>query len=576
MGFIVIIAYVVAMIALGFWAMRKTKTVGDFFLGGRSIGPWMSAFAYGTTYFSAVLFIGYGGKLGWGFGLHTMWIVAGNVLIGSFLAWLVLGRKTREMTARLNALTMPAFLGERYKSQALKIAAAILIFLFLVPYSASVYMGLSYLFEKALGVSYIQAIGLLALLTGVYLVMGGYFAVTLTDFLMGLMMISGVGVMLALLTKSAGGIVHATQLLTNWKVCSPALQPPPPGAPPGGIPGWMTLASLVVVTSLGAWGLPQIVQKFYSIKSGDQVKRAMVVATLFALVVTLGGYYTGALTHLNIPAYNTVRPNVPERGTVDVTTPEKPPQIGVLPRFHAYEPDTDAQFIYTDKSQLPLKMGPDGNPVMDPSGKPIVDWDRWIPKYLMEKLPPWMMIVVALLVFSASMSTLSSLVLVSSSAIAMDLYGGILRPKAEKGSVLILMRVLCAMFVGLSLYIALRPPSYIITLMVISWGVLAGSFAAPYFYGLYWRRATTIGAWAGMIVGVGAGVYLYKKLGVPGVPVAGAVSILLPFLIVPLVSLVTKPLDMKFLDGVFKVAPSIVNSERSTVNSGTEISTAGH
>jgi Na+/proline symporter len=561
LGIVVIVLYVIAMIALGWWAMRKTKTVGDFFLGGRSIGPWMSAFAYGTTYFSAVLFIGYGGKLGWGFGLGTMWIVAGNVIVGSFLAWLVLGRKTREMTARLNALTMPAFLGERYRSQALKIAAAILIFLFLVPYSASVYMGLSYLFEKALGVSYIQAIGLLALLTGVYLVMGGYFAVTLTDFLMGLMMISGVGLMLTLLTRSAGGIVHATKLLTDWQVCSPALKP----GPPGSIPGWMTLASLVVVTSLGAWGLPQMVQKFYSIKSGDQVKRAMIVATLFALVVTLGGYYTGALTHLNLPSYNAVQGEERPHAAVNIPDPIKEaqeqqsaeltlPQIGVR-GVRPVSGTRDALPVYTDKSQLPLKMGKDGMPVMDPSGKPIVDWDRWIPKYLMEKLPPWVMIVIALLVFAASMSTLSSLVLVSSSAIAMDLYGGILRPKAEKGSVLILMRVLCALFVALSLMIALKPPSYIITLMVISWGVLAGSFAAPYFYGLYWRRATTIGAWAGMVVGVGAGVYLYKRLGVPGVPVAGAVSILLPFLIVPLVSLVTKPLDMKFLDGVFKETP---------------------
>ena len=211
--------------------------------------------------------------------------------------------------------------------------------------------------------------------------------------------------------------------------------------------------------------------------------------------------------------------------------------------------------VYTDKSQLPLKLGPDGMPVFDPKGKPIVDWDRWIPKYLMEKLPPWVMIVIALLVFSASMSTLSSLVLVSSSAIAMDLYGGVLRPKAEKGRILILMRVLCGLFVALSLFIALKQPSFIITLMVISWGVLAGSFAAPYFYGLYWRKATALGAWAGMIVGVGAGVVLFKKFGVPGVPVAGAVSILLPFLVVPIVSLVTKPPDAKFVDEVFKETP---------------------
>ena len=355
--------------------------------------------------------------------------------------------------------------------------------------------------------------------------------------------------------------------------CSPALKP----GPPGSIPGWMTLASLVVVTSLGAWGLPQMVQKFYSIKSGDQVKRAMVVASLFALVVTFGGYYTGALTHLNLPSYNAVqgeeRPhaavNIPdpikeaqEQRSAELTAELTLPILGVKPTSEL----ASSEFIYTDKGQLPLKMGKDGMPIME-KGKPIIDWDRWVPKYLMEKLPPWVMIVIALLVFAASMSTLSSLVLVSSSAIAMDLYGGILRPKAEKGSVLILMRVLCALFVALSLMIALKPPSYIITLMVISWGVMAGSFAAPYFYGLYWRRATTIGAWAGMIVGVGAGVYLYKKLGVPGVPVAGAVSILLPFLIVPLVSLVTKPLDMKFLDGVFKGTPSIVNGERSTVNS---------
>lgn len=508
MGIAVIVLYVVAIIALGWWAMRKTKSLGDFFLGGRSIGPWMSAFAYGTTYFSAVLFIGYGGKLGWGFGLHTMWIVAGNVLVGSLLAWLVLGKRTREMTARLNAMTMPAFLGERYRSQALKIAAAMLIFLFLVPYSASVYMGLSYIFEKALGVSYIQAIGLLALLTGVYLVMGGYFAVTLTDFLMGMMMLGGASVMIYMLTHDAGGIIHPTKLLTNWDVCSPALKP----GPPGSIPGWMTLASLVVVTSLGVWGLPQMVQKFYSIKSGDQVKRAMVVASLFALVVTFGGYYAGALTHLNLPSYNTEQSDGRVHSTVTIPDPIKEAQeqrsaaLGTevnLPvvRIHATNPELSEQSVYTDKSQLPLKMGPDGTPIME-NGKPVVDWDRWIPKYLMEKLPPWVMIVIALLVFSASMSTLSSLVLVSSSAIAMDLYGGILRPKAEKGSVLILMRVLCAMFIALSLFIALKQPSFIITLMVISWGVLAGAFAAPYFYGLYWRRTSTFGAAAGMIAGV--------------------------------------------------------------------------
>ncbi len=502
------------MLALGYWAMRRTKSVGDFFLGGRSIGPWLSAFAYGTTYFSAVLFIGYGGKLGWGFGLHTMWIVAGNVLIGSLLAWWVLGKRTREMTARLGAMTMPSFLAERYKSPALKVAAAILIFLFLVPYCASVYTGLSYLFEKALGLGQMQALGLLAALTAMYLVMGGYFAITLTDFIMGLMMIFGVAALLMSLTGETGGIINATKLLKNWEVCSPALGKP---TPPGTIPNWLTLASLVVLTSLGPWGLPQMVQKFYSIKSGTQVKRAMIVASLFAVVVTFGGYYTGALTHLNIP-------NHPKA----IMQIENPVSEG----------------DYTSSKELPVKMGPDG--------KEEIDWDRWIPTYLAQKLPAWVMIVIVLLVFSASMSTLSSLVLVSSSAIAMDLYAGVLNPNMERKSVLLLMRCLCGLFVIASLYIALNPPTIIINLMAISWGALAGSFGAPYIYGLFWRRANAFGAGAGMFFGVGIGVALFHRLGNPGIPFAGAVAILVPFIIVPIFSLLTKPMPKEVIAAAFE------------------------
>lgn len=527
MGIAAIVVYVVALIILGYVAMRRTHSVGDFFLGGRTLGPWMSAFAYGTTYFSAVLFIGYGGKLGWGFGLHTMWIVLGNVVLGSLLAWWVLGRRTREMTARLNAMTMPAFLGERFNSVGLKIAAAAIIFIFLVPYSASVYMGLSYLFEQALGISYQQALSILAVMTGVYLVMGGYFAIALTDFLMGIVMIFGVGVMLILLGGKSGGLFHAAQLLSNQQICSPALK----AGPPGSIPGWLTLLSLVIITSMGPWGLPQMVQKFYSIKDGGQIKRAMIVASLFALLMTFGGYFTGAMTHLNLPD----RPGVSVSAASGESTGP-----------------------YVSPKSLPVKSGPDGKPMIAPNGKPVVDWDRSIPSFLLHKLPPWVVMLIALLVFSASMSTLSSLVLVSSSAIAMDLYAGVIKPNVEQKTVLLMMRVLCAMFVALSLAIALVQPAYIVTLMVISWGVVAGAFAAPYLYGLFWRRTTTMGAACGMISGVGIGVILAWVLGDPGItpndpaiPIASAVAIILPFAVVPIVSLLTRPLPQEVIDRAF-------------------------
>jgi SSS family solute:Na+ symporter len=564
LGKVALLLYIAVIIGLGYWAKRKTRNVGDFFLGGRTIGPWLSAFAYGTTYFSAVLFIGYGGKLGWGYGLHTMWIVLGNTIIGTMLAWWVLGKRTREMTAKLNAMTMPAFLAERFNKPALKVVAATLIFIFLVPYSASVYKGLSFLFQEALVLTETQALWLMAVLTGVYLVLGGYFAIALTDFLMGLMMLFGVVVMVGDLTGSAGGIVHATKLLADTKTCSPMMN----ATLPGGIPGWMFLASLVVVTSLGPWGMPQMVQKFYSIKSGDQVKRAMIVATLFALVISFGAYYTGALTHLNVPekaaAAGSVRTPpisdfLPSTALSDQKETDWNPAfvVGVL-AAPSETSTVSAIGDYTSPTELPVRTGPDGNAVIGPNGEPVIDWDRWMPIFLAHRLPSWIMLIIVLLVLSASMSTLSSLVLVSSSAIAIDLYAGEVNANADKKGVLVLMRVLCAVFVMLSLWMAMTSPAYIITLMVISWGLLAGAFAAPYLYGLFWRRTTTAGVVAGMIAGVGSAIVLSWVLGDPGitpadpgVPVAGAIAIILPFLVVPLVSLITKPLPEKVISHAF-------------------------
>ena len=207
----ILVVYVLAMLAVGYLAMRRTRDVKDFFIGGRTLGPWMSAFAYGTTYFSAVLFIGYAGKLGWGFGIHTMWIVLGNTAIGTVLAWRLLAGRTRDMTARLEAITMPEFLAARYGSKALQVVAALVVFVFLVPYSASVLMGLSYLFELTLHIRYETALYLLTAITAVYLVMGGYFAVAVSDFIRGIVEFAGVMLMVYLLAHrpEIGGFAAA-------------------------------------------------------------------------------------------------------------------------------------------------------------------------------------------------------------------------------------------------------------------------------------------------------------------------------------------------------------------------------
>ncbi|MBI1388849.1 MAG: sodium/solute symporter [bacterium] len=477
MKIVIVVLYIAVMLLVGWLCMGRNKTVSDFFLGGRNIGPWLSAFAYGSTYFSAVLFIGYAGKLGWGFGLHTMWIVAGNAFVGVFLAWKILGPRTRRMTDRLGAMTMPEFLAARYNSRFLKIVSAIVIFAFLVPYTASVYMGLSYLFEVNLQIPYAYALAFMAILTGVYLIMGGYLAVLITDLIQGVVVLIGVAIMVTVLVSQAGGFGEATRQLMAPEYAPGLLAK-------GGIPGWVTLASLVLITSLGPWGMPQMVQKFYSIKDESSIQRAALVCTAIAVVMTFGAYYTGALTHL---------------------------------------------FYQTPPANI----------------------DELIPRLLTEHTPAWVAMVILLLVISASMSSLSSLVLVSSSAIVIDLIGDLFPVERSKGRVVMMMRVCCGVFVALSLYTALMKPAIIVNLMVISWGALAGSFIGPYVYGLFWKRTTRTAAITGLLAGLGISIGLSGYLGPKGIPLAGAIAMLTPILLIPVVSLITRPFENAFIERIF-------------------------
>ncbi len=482
---LLLLCFVSILVYSGYTSMRKTRTVNDFFLGGRTVGPWLSAFAYGTTYFSAVIFIGYAGKVGWGFGLSDLWIVIGNALVGSLLAWWLLAGRTRQMTVRLNAMTMPEFLEARYDSRGMKIFAALVIFIFLLPYSASVFMGLSYLFEQIFGIPYLYAALAMCLLTGLYLVMGGYRAVALADFIQGIIMVFGVFMLLYYIVRApqVGGLTAGIQKLAQ---IDPGL------VSPVGPPGFLAIASLVVLTSLGVFGLPQMVQKFYAIKDEKSIKPAMIVSTAFALLVTFGAYFPGALSRLFF-----------EKLPVDVAT-----------------------------------------------GKPTPD--LLMPHIISNTLPEVGAAVILLLVLSASMSTLASLVLVSSSSVAIDLMRAVRPELAAKRGVL-LLRLLCAVFIGLSLVLALKKPAIILSLMAMSWGTISGAFLAPYVLGLFWKGVTRAGAWAGAITGIAIsiGFSLYYGLDANIIPIIGCSAMLAPLVVVPLVSLVTKPFPERHLNRVF-------------------------
>lgn len=486
LSIILLFIFLIGMIVIGLWGMRKTSNLNDFFLGGRTVGPWISAFAYGTTYFSAVLFIGFAGKLGWGFGLNALWIALGNTIFGALLAWLVLGKRTRSMTQNLDAMTMPEFLQERFGAKYIKIFTTIIIFIFLLPYSASVFKGLGHLFEANFGISYDIALLIMIAITGIYLVLGGYFAITLTDFIQGLIMIIGALAMSSVLISKAGGFTNAIVIaVDNYHQHIPREKQP----------SLLLLISLVFMTSFGTWGLPQMVQKFYAVKDERVIKKAAIATTIFALIITFSAYFSGALTHVFFSV-----------------------------------------------------------PITDASGK--VDFDRLIPSLLTSQLPSSLMALILLLVLSASMSTLASLVLVSASSVAIDMYKGHINPNISAKGSLLLMRILSGIFVIFSFFIARYKIAVIVTLMSLSWGAVAGSFMAPYFYALYWKRATRVGIWSGILSGLLIVIISFFILGLEGydknAPIIASMAMIVPFIVVPIISLFTNPPRSELIERAFK------------------------
>lgn len=206
---IMLIVFFGVMIAVGVYCRRHSTDVNGFVLGGRAVGPWLTAFAFGTSYFSAVVFVGYAGQFGWKYGVAATWAGLMNAFLGSLLAWAVLGRRTRIMTQHLSSATMPQFFEERFDSKALKLVASVVVFIFLIPYTASLYNGLSRLFNMAFDIPYEVCVIAMAILTAVYVIVGGYMATAMNDFIQGIIMLVGIAAVIVAVLKSQGGLTEA-------------------------------------------------------------------------------------------------------------------------------------------------------------------------------------------------------------------------------------------------------------------------------------------------------------------------------------------------------------------------------
>ena len=492
-----LLVFFAVMVAIGLYCRKTASDVNGFVLGGRSVGPWLTAFAYGTSYFSAVVFVGYAGQFGWKYGIAATWAGIGNALLGSLLAWVVLGRRTRIMSQHLDSATMPEFFGKRFGSPSLKVAASVIIFIFLIPYTASLYNGLSRLFGMAFDIDYTVCVIVMAVLTGVYVIAGGYMATAINDFIQGIIMLSGICAVILAVLNSQGGFLAALEGLSQ--VSDPAVSSAPGVFASFFGPDPANLLGVVLLTSLGTWGLPQMVQKFYAIKSEKSIDAGTVISTLFALVVAGGCYFLGGFGRLFA-------------GQMEVV-----------------------------------------------NGVPVGGYDVVIPTML-SGLPDLLMAVVVILVLSASMSTLSSLVLTSSSTLTLDLIRDHLVKDMSQKKQVFVMRCLIVVFIAISVVLAIiqyrSSVTFIAQLMGVSWGALAGAFLAPFLYGLYWKKATSAACWASFLfstVVMLSNIFVGSRF--PALlqsPInAGAFCMLAGLVIVPVVSLFTRKPDPVLVEDTF-------------------------
>ena len=467
---VVIGLYALMIIAVGIISLRKTRTFKDFALGGGNVGPWMTAFSYGTAYFSAVLFIGYAGQLGWSFGMSAIWVAGANSAVGVFCVWFLLGRRIKSASVKYGVSTLSEYLEKRYGSSFLKLAASIVIFIFMIPYTAAVFMGLSYLFTSSFGINYNYVLLFMGLFTAIYMVLGGYKSMALIDVIFGIIMVASVCILYAGTLRAGNGMQN---IISSLNAINPRL------TAAAGPPGVWPLFSLVFLTSVAPFAMPHLMQKFIAIKDDRSIRIGMGVSTGFAAIIGFVAYFVGSTTR-----------------------------------------------IFLNPVKFPELFTAEGAPI----------FDRLMPGLLNSIIPGGLSVIILLLILSASMSTLASLVLLSSSTFAKDFYAGFINREVKDRSLTILMRVMSAVFILLAVLLAFLNIDSIVAILGVSWGAIGSFFLGPFVWGLISRRVNRAGAMSSAFGGLAVCLFLYFS-GMPS-PQAGTIGMLVSLAVNPVVSLI--------------------------------------
>ena len=467
--------YLAMLVGMGLWMARRTRNAADFYIGGRQVGPWVTAFSFVAAYFSSVVIVG-GGAFGYKYGMSTLWIGAANVLVGCTLVWIVLGRRLWQFTTRLDSMTIPGFIGKRYGAREAEVFSALTIFIFMIVYNVSVLVGMGRIMEGLMGIPYTSAVLVSGLIILIYVSIGGYLAVVWTSFIQAWIMIFG---LLLLAFATLGRVGGLTQASLDLAALNPGLVETP------GVWGWGGLVSYALIVSLGVWGMPQLLVRFYSMKSTRVLKLGVVLATLGGAMAVLP-YMTGALSRLILPPLEN-----PDLAIPMLTEAVLNPWGGAifLAGVMAAGMSTFASVLIIVSGAIVRDLRVGGPPRSAPKG---------------------------------------------------------VAPPPGTSHELMLGRMASMMAGLIAMFVAYRPPALVLVITAFAWAVIASACLWPVVLGVYWKRGTRAGATSSMIAGtVVALVWMMagKPLGIHGFIPGVAVSLV----VFVVVSLFTKPPDPALL-----------------------------
>ena len=496
---IAMIIYMGIVIFIGVWfAKRANKSSENYFLGGRSLGPWVTAMSAEASDMSGWLLMGLPGLAYWCGLADAMWTAIG-LAVGTYLNWLIVSKRLRRYSVRANnSITLPEFFSNRFreKSPVIMTVAALFILIFFAVYAASCFVACGKLFSTLFGLPYEAMMIVGAVFVLLYTVLGGFLAESASDFMQGMVMIIALAVIVIVSTVQAGGIGAVMDNANSipgffefFGLASPAVNDAGQQIVVDGMPTWNAAKDygFLSVVSMMAWGLgyfgmPQVLLRFMAIRHEDELKRSRRIAMIWVVISLAVAVFIGIVGRALFPA-----------------DPELITSSGA-----------ENIFIRLATSSLPAILA----------------------GFVMAGI------------LAATISSSDSYLLIAASAFAKNIFQGVVKKNATDKQVMLVSRITLLVITVVAALLALDRDSVIFNIVSFAWAGFGATFGPLMLFSLFWKRTNRIGAIAGMISGA-AMVFVWKLVLNPLGGVFAIYELLPAFLVssivIVVVSLLTAP-----------------------------------